>query len=182
MSADDLAGLAALRSEIAEIARGARQIPADRGGRADAASYSFGIREIGPFAEEKFAALVDSIEETLAELAPVAHFETTVDGFTAKTAIDYCGFAASVWSSGATAELVDAHLKSLQEVYAFRGAVTAVIAAVGDAVVAISITVGDPLTAGRAIKSVETLGSAVRRLAVAAAATSHSILLSNSLR
>ena len=69
---------------------------------------------IASSAEEKVAAIVESIKETLAKLAPVAHFETTLDGFTAKTVINYSGFAASVWSSGTTTELVDAHLESLR--------------------------------------------------------------------
>lgn len=116
--------------------------------------------------------MVDSIKETLAKLAPVAHFETTVDGFTAKTVISYSGFAASVWSSGTTWELVDAHLESLQRAYAFRSAVAAVVAAVGNAVVAISIAVGNPLTVWHAVKSAEALKLAVDRLAASVAAQS----------
>jgi hypothetical protein len=174
VSAADLEELAALRREIEEIARGAGQNPGDASGPADAMSYSSGpgggIGGIVSSAEEKVAAIVDSIETTLAKLAPVAHFQTTCDGFTAKMVISYSGFAASVWSSGTTAELVDAHLKSLQEAYAFRTAVTAVVAAVGNAVVAISIAVGSPLTVWHAIKSVEALKSAVERLAAAVAA------------
>ena len=78
-------------------------------------SYSLGVvGGILTAPQEKIVAIVDSIKETLAKLAPVAHFETTVDGFTAKTVINYSGFAASVWSSGTTWELVDAHLGSLE--------------------------------------------------------------------
>jgi molybdopterin-binding protein len=148
VNATGLDELASLRGEIEEITRGA--------------SHSFGIVSS---AEEKIVAIVESINQTLTKLALVADFETTVDGFTAKTVITYSGSAASVWSTRTTAKLVDAHLVSLQRVYAFRAAVTAVVAAVGNAVVAISIAVGNPLTVWRAIKSAETLKSAVDRLA-----------------
>lgn len=172
MNTADLGELAALRGEIEEIARGAGQIPADSIESPGAVNYAFGLGGIVSSAEEKIVAIVDAIKQTLAELAPVAHFETTVDGFTAKTVINYSGFAASVWSSGTTASLVDEHLKSLQQAYAFRAAVTAVVAAVGNAVAAISIAVGNPLTVWHAIKSAEALKSAVDRLSAAVAARS----------
>ncbi len=175
MNAADLEELAALRGEVEEIARGVGQTPAEPSGAPSAMSYSFGVLGgIASSAEEKVAAIVGSIKETLAKLAPVAHIETTVDGFTAKTVVNYSGFAASVWSSSTTTQLVDAHLESLRRVYAFRSAVTAVVAAVGNAVVAISIAVGNPLTVWRAIKSAEALKSAVDRFAAAVAANSQS--------
>ena len=175
MNAADLKELAALRGEVEEIARDARRIPAEPTGAPSAMSYSFGILGgMASSAEEKVAAIVESIKETLAKLAPVAHFETTVDGFTARTVVSYSGFAASVWSSGTTAGLVAAHLESLRRVYAFRAAVTAVVAAVGNAVVAISIAVGNPLTVWHAIRSAEALKSAVDRLAAAVAANAQS--------
>jgi hypothetical protein len=173
VNAADLEELAALRRQIEEIARGAEQVPAEPAEAPATTSYSFGIVSS---AEEKIVAIVHSINQTLVELAPVAHFQTTVDGFTAKTVINYSGAAALVWSAGSTAKLVDAHLESLQQVYAFRAAVTAVVAAVGNAIVAISIAVGNPLTVWRAIKSAEALKSAVDRLAAAVAAQAISAL------
>ncbi len=171
MSSVALEELTSLRGDVEEIARGARQIPPDSAEHAAAMSYSFGnVGGIISSAEEKVAAILKSIKETLAELAPVASFETTVGGFTVKTVINYSGFAASVWSSGTTTELVDAHLKSLQEAYAFRTAATTVVAAVGNAAVAISIAVGNPVTVWHAVKSAEALKVAVERFATAVAA------------
>ena len=170
MSVSQVEELASLRSEVEAIARDARQVPLDYGGQAAAMSYSLGaVGGILAAPQEKIVAIVDSIKETLAKLAPVAHFETTVDGFTAKTVINYSGFAASAWSSGTTWELVDAHLESLRRAYAFRTAVTGVVAAVGNAVVAISIAVGNPLTVWHAVKSAEALKAAVDRLAASVA-------------
>lgn len=161
-----LEDLAALRVEIEQIAGSASQLSAAPVGPPSAISYSFGIVSS---AEDKIVAIVSSIRQTLATLAPVAHFETTIDGFTARTVIDYSGFAASVWSTGTTAKLVSTHLESLHQAYAFRAAVIAILAAVGNAVVAISIAIGNPLTFGRAINSAEALKSAVDRLAAAVA-------------
>jgi hypothetical protein len=169
VNAAEIEELAALRSEVEQITRGTGQLSEDSPGRADAMSFSFGIVAS---TEEKVVAIFESIKQTLAELAPVAHFQTTVDGFTAKTVINYSGFAASVWSTDTTAGLVDAHLESLRRIYAFRAAVTAVVAAVGNAVVAISIAVGNPLTVWHAIESAEALKSAVDRLAAVVAAQS----------
>ena len=171
MSAADLEELAALRGEVEEIARGAGRISPEAAEGVSGVSYSFGFVSS---AEEKVVAIGESIKETLAKLAPVAHFETTVGGFTAKTVMNYSGIAASVWSSGTTVELVAAHLESLRKVYAFRAAVTAVVAAVGNAVVAISIAVGNPLTVWHAVKSAEALKAAVDRLAAAVAANAQS--------
>jgi hypothetical protein len=175
VSASQVEELASLRGEVEAIARDARQLPLDSGGQAAAMSYSLGVvGGILTAPQEKIVAIVDSIKETLAKLAPVAHFETTVDGFTAKTVINYSGFAASVWSSGTTWELVDAHLESLRRAYAFRAAVAGVVAAVGSAVVAISITVGNPLMVWHAVKSAEALKLAVDRLAASVAAHAQS--------
>jgi hypothetical protein len=175
VSAAGLDGLAALRGEVDEIARDAGRIPPGAAEGIGAASYSFGIFAS---AEAKVAAIFQSIQQavgqTLAQLAPVAQFETTVGGFTARTVVNYSGFAASAWSSGATAELAAAHLASLRRIYAFRAAAAAVVAAVGNAVVAISIAVGNPLTVWHAVKSAEALKAAVERLAAAVAAEAQS--------
>jgi len=164
VSAAGLEELGALRGEIDEIARGARQISAEPAGAPFLMSYSFGIASS---AEERITAIVESIKQTLAELAPIANLQTTVDGFTAKTVINYSGFAASVWSTGTTVGLIDAHLESIERAYALRAAVTAVVAAVGNAIVAISIAVANPLTLCHATHSAEALKSAVDRLAAA---------------
>jgi molybdopterin-binding protein len=174
VSVSQVGELASLRNEVEGIARDARQVRLDSGGQVVATSYSLGVvGGILTAPQEKIVAIVDaikdSVKETLAKLAPVAHFETTVDGFTAKTAINYSGFAVSVWSGGTTWELVDAHLESLRTAYAFRAAVTGVVAAVGNALVAISIAVGNPLTVWHAVKSAEALKLAVDRLAASVA-------------
>jgi hypothetical protein len=171
VSASGVEDLVALRDEVQEIAREARHLPLDSTGSYAELNYSFGIVLS---AEEKIVAIFDSIKQTLLMLAPVAHFETTIDGFTARTAINYSGYAASVWSSGTTASLVDAHLESLEGAYAFRAAAAAVVASVGNAVVAISIAVSNPLTVWHAVKSAEALKQAVNRLAAEVAANAQS--------
>jgi hypothetical protein len=159
--------LASLRSEVEGIDREARLAAPESAGHAAALSYSIGVWSS---AEDNLVAIVESIKETLAKLTPVASFETSRDGFTARTVINYSGQAVSVWSSGTTLDLADAHLESLQGAYAFRASVVRVIAAVGNAVVAISIAVANPLTVWHAVKSAEALKPAVDRLAAAVAA------------
>ena len=159
-----------LRGEIDGIAHDARRAAAETGegaaGNAGAMSYSLGIFS-SP--ESTVAAIVDSIRETLSKLAPVATFETSREGFTARTVINYSGRAVSVWCVNPSSELVDAHLSSLQNAYLFRAAVAGVIAAVGNALVSISIAVANPLTALQALRSAEALKRAVGRLAAAVA-------------
>jgi hypothetical protein len=167
VSAAALDELAALRGEIEEIAWRAGQIPAEPTGDPYPTNYFFGIASS---AEDKIAAISESVTETLARLGPVAHFETTVDGFTAKTVIHYSGLAASVCSIGAPPGLAVAHLESLQRVYSFRAGVTEVVAAVGNAVVAISIAMANPATAWHGVKAAEALKTAVDRLAPLVAA------------
>jgi hypothetical protein len=133
-------------------------------------SYAFGLTSS---IESKAAAIVASIQQTLASLAPVATFETSRDGFTARTVLNYSGRAISVWSTGPNGtpaeDFVGAHLATLQRAYAFRSAVVQVIAAVGNALAAISLAVANPLTVRHAVRSAEALKAAVDRLAKAVA-------------
>ena len=142
---------------------------------AAAMSYSFGVLvELSAPPRRRSSPVVDSIKETLAKLAPVAHFETTVDGFTAKTVINYSGFAASVWSSGTTAELVDAHLESLREGLCLSRGGHGGGCCCGQCGGRDFDCGGNPLTVWHAVKSAEALKSAVDRLAAAVAAHAQS--------
>ena len=106
-----LEDLNSLRGEIDLIAQDARRAAPETGegaaGNAGVMSYSLGIFS-SP--ESTVTAIVDSIRETLSKLAPVATFETSREGFTARTVINYSGRAVSVWCVNPSSELVDAHL------------------------------------------------------------------------
>ena len=160
--------LTSLRGEIEGIERGARlgaAAPTQEGtGGGAGLSYSLGIFS-SP--ESTVAAIEKSIRETLATLAPVATFETSQDGFAARTAINYSGRADSVWSGPLSPELVEAHMSTLKRAYAFRAAVVGVIAATGSALASISIAVANPLTALQALRSAQALKLAVERLTAA---------------
>ncbi len=171
-----LASALQLRAEIEDIDRASRH-PA--GPQPDAAmSYSFGwLSVLNPFssAEQTVADIVGSIQATLARLAPVATIETSSDGLTVKSVINYTGRVASVWCdvpsfAGATA-LADAHLDSLERAYKLRVAFAGAIAAAGSTMVSISQAVANPLTVLRALASARTLKHALDRLAAAVEAS-----------
>jgi hypothetical protein len=161
--AASLDDLASLRGEIEGIAQ-------EVGGAAQPGeltpSFAFGIPS---GLEVKAAAILTSIRDTLAKLAPATTVETVRDGRTARTVLHYSGRAASVWSGGTTQELLDAHLDSLRSTYAFRAAVVALLAAVGNALLAISAAAANPLKLWHAVRSAEALKAAVDRLAEAVA-------------
>ena len=167
-----LAAVLQLRGEIEGIdgtSRTAAAVQPD-----SAMSYSFGIfSSLSPFsgAEQAVAEIVTSIQSTLAKLAPIATIETSSDGLTVRSVINYTGRIASVWSSSASSAaantLVDAHLASLQKAYALRAAFAGAIAAAGSTMVSISLAVANPLTVLRALASARALKQALDRLAAA---------------
>jgi hypothetical protein len=141
-------------------------------------SYSFGIFSgLSPFssADQTVAEIVTSIQITLARLAPVATIETSADGLTVKSVINYTGRVASVWSSSfsspASETLVNTHLTSLEKAYALRAAFAGAIAAAGSTMVSISQAVVNPLTVLRALASARALKQALDRLAAAVEAS-----------
>jgi hypothetical protein len=122
------------------------------------------------------ADIVTSVRATLAKLTPVYTLETSRDGLTVRTVIQYTGRVASVWSQGnasspAAAVLAAAHLDSLQRTYALRIAFAGAIAAVGNTLVGISMAMANPLTALHALASAKALKLALERLAAAVAPT-----------
>lgn len=167
--------LASLRGEIEGIERDARLgsvTPALEGAGGEAGlSYSFYSSDssFGIFSspESTVAAIEKSIRETLATLAPVATFETSQEGFAARTAINYSGRADSVWSGPLVPGLVNAHMSTVKRAYAFRAAAVGVIAAAGSALASISVAVANPLTALHALRSAQALKLAVERLEAA---------------
>jgi hypothetical protein len=171
-----LATVFQLRGEIEGI-DGASRNPATL--QADAAmSYSFGIfSSLSPFsgAEQTVAEIVTSIQSTLARLAPVATIETSSNGLTVRSVINYTGRVASVWSSSVSSPaantLVDTHLVSLEKAYALRAAFAGAIAAAGGTMVSISQAVANPLTVLRALAAARALKQALDRLATAVEAS-----------
>jgi hypothetical protein len=167
-----LASVIQVRREIEGI-DGAARDPAAM--RPDAAmSYSFGLlASLSPFsgAEQTVADIVASIQTTLARLAPVATIETSADGLTVKSVINYAGRVTSVWSnspsSTAATALADAHLESLRKTFALRAAFAGAIAAAGSTMVSISLAVTNPLTVFGALASARALKQALDRLAAA---------------
>jgi len=165
-----------LRAEIEGI-DGAARNPAAM--QPDATpSYSYGLlSSLSPFsnAEQTLADIVSSIQTTLARLAPVATIETSADGLTVKSVINYAGWVTSVWSnstlSAAATELANTHLDSLQRAYALRAAFAGAIAAAGSTMVSISLAVANPLTVLHALSSARALKQALDRLAVAVEAS-----------
>jgi hypothetical protein len=171
-----LATVIQLRGEIEGIDRVSRSPTAMQ---PDAAvSYSVGIfSSLSPFsnAEQTVAEIVNSIKSTLARLAPVATIETSSDGLTVRSVINYTGRVASVWSSSASSPaantLANAHLASLQKAYALRSAFAGAIAAAGSTMVSISQALANPFTVLRALASAKALKQALDRLAAAVAAS-----------
>ena len=159
-----------LGREIDGIAHDARRTASEaaQGAAGNPVALSYSLESFSS-PESTVAAIVDSIREALLKLAPVATFETSREGFTARTVINYSGRAVSVWCVDLSSELVNAHLSSLQRAYLFRAAVAGVIASVGNALVSISIAVANPLTVLQALRSAEALKRAVERLAAAVA-------------
>lgn len=175
-----LTALTQLRGEIEEIDRTTR-LPAsglDRPCDATTPPDSSLIHSYGMLAglyplssaEQTVAEIVASVHDLLARLAPVATLETSRDGLTARTVIQYTGRAASVWSNSPSSELAGAHLASVEKTYALRTAFAETIAAVGSALVSISLAVANPLTVLHALASAKALKRALERLVAAAEA------------
>jgi len=172
----ELAAAIQLRGEIEAIDAASRN-PAAMQPEA-AMSYSFGLfSSLSSFssAEQTVAEIVTSIQTTLARLAPVATIETSADGLTVKSVINYTGRVASVWSrsssSAAATALADAHHASLGKAYTLRSAFVGAIAAAGSALVSISQAVANPLTVLRALASARALKQALDRLSAAVEAS-----------
>ena len=173
-----LDALKQLRVEIEGIDSAARNPAASAPMEPDAAlSYSFGLfSRVSPVsgAEQTVAGIVASVRAVLAKLAPVATIETSRDGVTARTVVHYTGRADSVWSSTTSSELAssiaDAHLHSLEKIYALRVATVGAIGAVGGALASISIAVANPLTVLHALASAKALKQALERLVAAVGA------------
>ncbi|MGD0629651.1 MAG: hypothetical protein ABR987_09870 [Terracidiphilus sp.] len=176
MTDSQLATVLQLRCEIEGIDGAARNSAAAQ--PETAMSYSFGLfSSLSPFssAEQTVADIVASIQTTLARLAPVATIETSSDGLTVKSVINYTGRVTSVWNNlpsfaGATT-LADAHLGALEKAYALRAAFAGAVAAVGSTMVSISQAVANPLTVLRALASAKALKQALDRLAAAVEAS-----------
>jgi hypothetical protein len=175
-----LDAVTALRSEIERIDRATRastldSAPCPGGG----ISYSFGLfTDASSFAsvDQTVADIVTSVRATLAKLAPVYTLETSRDGLTVRTVIQYSGLVASVWSQGnaslpAAAGLAAAHLDSLQRTYALRIAFAGAIAAVGNTLVGVSMAMANPLTVLHALASAKALKLTLERLAAVVAPT-----------
>lgn len=164
-----------LRAEIEGIDRVARNSAAGAGLGPDAGlSYSFGLfSSISPFsnAEQTVAEIVSSVRAVLGKLAPVATIETSGDGMTVRTVVQYAGGTASVWSDATSFELATvvagAHLESLGKTYALRAAFVGAIGAVGGALASISLAVANPLTVLHALASAKALKLALERLVAA---------------
>jgi hypothetical protein len=164
-----------LRHEIEGIDRAARNPGADAMIRSGTElSYSYGLFSgLSPVSkmEQAVAGIVASIHAVLAKLAPVATIETSIDGMTARTVIQYTGRAASVWSNAASSQLAasleGAHLESLRRAYALRVAFVGAISAAGSALVSISLAVANPLTVLHALSTAIALKRALERLSAA---------------
>jgi hypothetical protein len=180
LTATDLqiTSLKQLSSEIEEIDRAARApASADATQPDSTVSYSFGLLSGFPVisdAAQTIAEVVASVQVTLAKLAPVASLETSRDGFTVKTAIQYRGRVASVFCNSSLPISYDSvyvltreHLAAVEKTYALRAAFAAAIAAVGAALVSISMAMANPLTVLQALRSARALKEALERLAAA---------------
>jgi hypothetical protein len=177
-----LCAITALRSEIEGIDRTIRESGASASSQPEnALSYSFGLSsDVSSFlsADQTAADIVASVRDTLAKLAPVYTLETSRDGLTVRSVIQYSGRVVSVWgqdkpsSFAATAELAAAglafaHMASLERTYALRIAFARAIAAAGSTLVAVSVAVANPLTALHALASATALKQALDRLSAA---------------
>lgn len=171
-----VASLLLLQGEIERIDRATREASATAASQPDRGlSTSFGMFSgLSPLSNVKqtVSDIVHTVHALLAKLAPVATLETSNDGLTARTVIQYTGRATSVWSNSLssvlTAELVDAHMVSLQRAYALRAAFVGAVAAAGSALVSISVAVANPLTALHALASATALKQALERVMAAA--------------
>jgi hypothetical protein len=173
-----LASLRQLCGEIEGIDRAARTPASEDAVPPDStASYSFGLFSGFPLisdTEQTIAEIVASVQATLVKLAPVASLETSRDGFIVRTAIQYRGRVASVLcnslppgSDTPAFVLALGHLAAVEKTYALRVAFAAAIAAVGGALVSISMAVANPLTVVQALASARALKKALERLAAA---------------
>lgn len=179
-----LTALIELRGEIKEIDRAARPSVSGLDRPCDATTppdssfiHSYGMLSgLSPLssAEQTVVEIVASVHNLLARLAPVATLETSRDGLTARTVIQYTGRAASVWSNSPSSELASglagAHLASVEKTYALRTTFAETIAAVGSALVSIALAVANPLTVLHALASARALKQALERLVAAAEA------------
>ena len=171
-----LAFLLLLQGEIERIDRAAREVSAAAALHADSGlSTSYGMFSgLTPLssAKQTVADIVASIHALLAKLAPVATLETSKDGFTVRTVIQYTGRTTTLWSNSSSsapaAEVANEHIGSLQRAYTFRTAFVAAVAAAGSALVSISVAVANPLTALHALASAAALKQALERLVAAA--------------
>lgn len=171
----------ALRSEIEGIERTVGAPAASACAQPESAlSYSFGVfSDVSSLAStnQTVADILTSVRETLAKLAPVCTLETSLDGLTVRSVIQYSGSVVSVWgqdkasSSAAAADLAAIHIASLQKTYALRIAFAGAIAAAGSALVAISVAVANPLTALHALASAKALKQALDHLSAAVASS-----------
>lgn len=166
-----LADLLRIRGEIEGIDRATREPAAATMEPEGALSYSYGmLSSLTPFSsvEQTVGDIAAAVQAILRRLAPVATVETSKDGMTARTVINYTGRAASVWSDSPPTELAAAlageHLESVKRAYALRAALAGVIAAAGSALVSISAAIANPLTALHALASAAALKQSLQRL------------------
>ena len=159
------AAVHALRSQIDSIARAVQQPQSGAG--LDAVSYSFGAFETVEQAAKK---LVETVNDLLMKLKPVATIETTRGELKAITTVNYAGRAASVWPEFPTEELKLAHTTNVDHVQALRAALAGAIAAAAGAMMAISASVANPLLAMNALGAVRRLRDSLEQLAAAAEA------------
>lgn len=166
-----LADLLRLRGEIEGIDRATREPAAATTEPEGTLSYSYGVlSSLSPFSsvEQTVGDIAAAVQVILRRLAPVATVETSKDGMTVRTVINYTGRATSVWSnsppSKLAATLAGAHLESLKNAYSLRAAFTGVIAATGSALVSISAAIANPLTMFNALASAAALKQSLQRL------------------
>ena len=166
-----LADLVRLRREIEGIDQATREPATATMEPEGALSYSYGmLSSLSPFSsvEQTVADIAVAVRAILVRLAPIATLETSKEGMTVRTVINYTGRATSVWSNAPptelTAALAGAHLESLKNAYALRTAFAGVIAAAGSALVSISAAIANPLTMLHALASAAALKQSLQRL------------------
>ena len=162
-----LASLCSLCAEIRAIAADASLPPSAEPPAAASLSYSFSLFD-SP--QQALASLVDSARELLAKLKPVATIHTTHGSLAAVTTVNYAGRATSAWNTFASAELTLVHLTAVERTLALRAALAESVAASAGALVAISASVANPLTALRVLAAANRLKASLQRLASAAEA------------
>jgi len=160
------AAVQALRSQIDSITS-AVQRPGS-GSSADAMSYSFGVFNSIEQAARKLA---DTVNELLLKLTPVATIETTRGDLKAITTVNYAGREMSVWPQIHSVELTLAHMTTVDRVVALRAALAGAIASAASAMMAISVSVANPLLAMNALGAAARLKESLEQLAAAAEAT-----------